>query len=870
MTEEEDMYVITRTGKREPLDTNQITLRLKTLANRSPKILHVNAHELMLKVCETLKSGITTYQIDEYTANVAASLGLVNPYYLVLAGRLAIDNHQKTTMRSFTDKMRHAYLNKDEENKPSPLISQDFFKFVETHQDAIENMIDYSRDFELDFLGIRTFQKNYSIKVNDSPVERPQDMFMREAIQVTNLDNDITTVLSEIKETYDLLSRKYYTHASPTLFNSGGNRQQLASCFLLGTEDSIEGIEHTGSNASLISKWAGGIGIHVNSWRSTGAKIRGTNGRSSGIVPFLRTYETRMLAFNQGGRRPGSAAIYLMPHHPDLMKFLSIVKKTGIEKERARDLFTALWIPDIFMERVRDGKEWSFFDPQHCGDLSVLYGKRYRERYLELEKAGMAKGKMSAQEIWNEIHAVKSETGLPYICFSDSANCLSNHKNIGTIKSSNLCAEVYLYSDSKEYATCVLSSIGLPMFVTDSYSEEEETNAVERRELNHEFPRNPVFDFKKLISVVKVIVRNLNNVVDKTYSPVVEAKRGNERHRPIGIGVQGLADVYSKMRYAFDSEEAMRLNKHIFETIYYAAVTMSSYMCRKEYQKLSKKCRETGSVTVTKFSPDDYETHKVTYTSPSEIPKRVAAYSSIDWNGGSPIGKGIFHWELAGLKSDALSGMFDWESTRQHVLEFGVKNSLLVAIMPTATTSQVLGNNECIEPYTSNFYNRDLISGQFTIIKKYLIHDLYELGIWNKNLRDYILASKDDAGSIQHIDGIPDEIKALHKTSREIDQKVLVQQAIDRQPFVDQGQSLNLYTHILTKTLWTDLMFQAWQGGLKTGCYYMHTRPAVPPQKFTIDPRKQQEMAEIVEKMKRERGNVKVEKIEQICEACGS
>lgn len=871
MTDENEMYVITRTGKHEPLDTNKITLRLKNLANRHPKIPHINAHELMLKVCETLKTGISTYEIDEYTSNVAASLGLINPYYLVLAGRLAIDNHQKTTMRSFTDKMRRAYLNKDENGKSAPLISSDFFKFIETYQDQIETMIDYSRDFALDFLGIRTFQKNYSIKVNDASIERPQDMFMREAIQVTNLNNDISVVLSEIKETYELLSNKYYTHASPTLYNSGGNRQQLASCFLLGTEDSIEGIEHTGTNASLISKWAGGIGIHINGWRSSGSKIRGTNGRSSGIVPFLRTYETRMLAFNQGGRRPGSAAIYLMPHHPDLMKFLSLVKKTGIEKDRARDLFTALWIPDIFMERVRDGKDWSFFDPDNCGDLSILYGKRYRDRYLELEKNGMAKNKIPAQEIWNEIHAVKTETGLPYICFSDSANCLSNHKNIGTIKSSNLCAEVYLYSDSKEYATCVLSSIGLPMFVCDQYSEQElKLPEIERRELDHQFPKNPFFDFKKLISVVKVIVRNLNNVIDKTYSPVIEAKRGNERHRPIGIGVQGLADVYSKMRYPFDSEPAMQLNKYIFETIYYAAVTMSSYMCRKEYQKLCKECKENGIVSVKTFVPEDYEPHIITYNSVDKIPKCVAAYSSMHWNGGSPISKGIFHWELAGLKKENLSGMFDWESTREHILQFGVKNSLLVAIMPTATTSQVLGNNECIEPYTSNFYNRDLSSGQFTIIKTHLIRDLYELGIWNKNLRDYILASKEDAGSIQHIEGIPEEIKALHKTAREIDQKVLVQQAIDRQPFVDQGQSLNLYTHVLTKTLWTDLMFQAWQGGLKTGCYYMHTRPAVPPQKFTIDPRKQKEMAEIIEKMKQERGQVKSDKIENICEACGS
>lgn len=858
---EEVMMIITRTGKKEPLDTNQIVKRIQTLMNRSPKISHINPYELMLEVCKGLKNDMTTYQIDEYAAQASASLSLKNPHYLTIAARIAIDNHQKNTMRSFVDKMRLAYI-----NDKNPLLSSEFFKYVEQHQDRIEEMIDYNRDFLLDFFGFSTFLKSYSIKINKKPIERPQDMFMRAAIAVNiNTENDIENEFVNIRETYNLLSQKYFTFASPLYYNAGGKRPQFASCFLMGTEDSLEGIKKTDTDMAKISKWAGGIGVHINNWRSTGSLIRGTNGYSSGIVPFLKNYETTMTAFNQGGRRPGSAAIYLMPHHPDIVKFVQLRRNGGTEKERARDLFYSLWIPDIFMERIEKNEMWSTFDPDECGDLAQLSGENYKQKYIELEKEKKYKLQISARTLWSEIQETVKETGLPYICFADNANKMFMQSNLGTLKSSNLCSEIYLYSDHKEYAVCILSSISLPNFVQDGYSEEElKLPENERRSLDHAFPKNPYFDFTKMIEVVRVVTRNLNYVVDKTYHPVPETSRSNERHRPIGIGVQGLDDAYSKMRFPFDSDEAKKLNKEIFECLYFSALTESTVSCRKEWQKLRLECKEKGSVTVKNIDLDKDTVKYVDYNY-ENLPKKVAAYPSMEWNGGSPISKGIFHWELAGLKPEQLSGMFDWESLRVHIKEFGVRNSLLVALMPTASTSQLLGNNECFEPYTSNIYKRDTMAGEFMVIRKTLINDLFNSGLWNNNLKDYLLASE---GSIQHIEGIPDEIKRLYKTAWEIDQKELVQQSIDRQPFVDQGQSLNLYVRDFTLKKWTNLMFQGWRGGLKTGKYYLHTEPAVMPVKFTIDPSKQKEMEALIKSTKK--GDAFLSPLVEHCESCSA
>ena len=865
--EESTMFVKTRTGRIEPLDTNQITKRLQTLINRTPKILHVNPYELMLEVCRGLKSGITTYQIDEYAANAAASLSISNPHYLKIAARIAIDNHQKNTIRSFVDKMRKSYLNTDDKGVIHPLLSSEFFKYVEENQDTLESIIDYNRDFLLDFFGFRTFQKTFSLQINDLPIERPQDMFMRTAITLhMNTQDDVESELKQIKETYDLLSNKFYTHASPTYYNAGGTRPQFASCFLLGTGDSREDIMKTATDISQISKWAGGIGIHINDWRSSGMKIRSTNGRSSGIVPWLKIYQETLRGFNQGGRRPGRAAIYLMPHHPDFMKFVELVRNGGTEETRARDLFTAVWLPDIFMERVATDKIWSFFDPDICGDLSNYTGVEYTNKYKDLEDKKMYTLQLSARKVWEAIYETNKDVGHPYVCFSDNANKIFMQKNLGILKSSNLCSEINIYSNNQEYGVCILSSIALPNFVFDGYSAEElAMPETQRRKLNNEFPVNPYFDYKKLIDVVKVVTTNLNLIIDKTYHPVVETKRSNDRHRPIGIGVQGLDDTYAKLRMPFESKEAYDVNKKIFETIYYAAVTQSSVLARKQYQTLVKKIRDEGSVTVMQHQPNSYDLVKVTYNNDNPLPKTVGAYPSMLWNGGAPISKGIFHWELSGLNTSDLSGMFDWESLRDHIKEFGVVNSLTVAVMPTASTSQLLGNNECVEPYTSNIYKRATTAGEYIVVKKYLINDLYNLGIWSNNVKEYLLAS---GGSIRYIEGIPDNLKELYPTVWEIDQTHLVQQAIDRQPFVDQAQSLNLYVPNISITKWNKLMFMAWKGGLPTGKYYLHSKPAVTPTKFTIDPSKQEEMAKLLEKNKH--GTALIEPIREVCEVCSS
>ena len=885
--EDEVIYVITRTGKIELLDPNQITNRLKLLINRQPAIPHVNPYQLMLTVSSGLKSKMHTSDIDEYAANVAASASVTNPYYLKVAARIAIDNHQKNTIRSFVDKMRRAYLYKDKDGKITPLLSAEFFKYVECHQDEIEKMIDYSRDFLLDFFGFRTFQSNFSLKIDQKPIERPQDMFMRTAIALhmnttginnTNADsnpvadsklnstNSTEQELGHIKETYDLLSQKYYTHASPTYFNAGGIRQQFASCFLMGTGDSRRDILHTADNISKISKWAGGIGVHINEWRGTGARIRSTNGKSSGVVPFLRLIQTDLEAFNQGGRRPGSAAVYLMPHHPDIMKFIELPRNGGNEKDRARDLFTSMWLPDLFLERVAKRQMWSLFDPDQSEDLSKYWGKNYAKKYFELEAAKKYTQQLPARDIWRAMLETNKDVGHPYICFGDNANKYNMQSNLGILKSSNLCVEIYLYSDKNEHAVCVLSSIALPMYVLDGYSEEElKQPENERRVLNHEFPRNPYFDFKKFAGVVKTICTNLNVIVDKTFHPCKESARGNNRHRPIGIGVQGLADCYIKMRYPFASTEARQLNKQIFEALYYAAISQSTRLARETYLKLRKECQIKGSVTVSTYQPQDYKKHPVTYTNPDDIPKKIGAYSSIDWNGGSPYTRGQFHWDLYGLKEKDLSGMFDWQTVREHVLTFGVKNSLLVALMPTASTSQLLGNNESFEAYTSNIYKRSTLAGEHIVINKYLMNDLYSLGLWSSTIKDYLIATR---GSIKYIEGIPNGLKQLYPTALEVGMKEIIQQAVDRQPFVDQGQSLNWHVDQLNEEEWTSYITQAWKGGLKTAKYYLHTRPAAMPQIFTLDPKKQEEMKALLEKNKHGTAFMESKKIE--CELCSS
>jgi len=874
--DDDDIYVITRTGQRELLDTNKITKRIRELVNMKPKIKHINASEIMLKISSGISTNISTYDIDEYAANLSASLSLKNPYYIQIASRIAISNHQKKTKRSFIDKMRDAYLRKVN-GKISPILDSSFYKFVERHQDMIEQIIDYKRDFLMDFFGFRTFQKIYSIKIDDKPIERPQDAFMRIAVAL-HYETDVSEerlefVMGKIKETYLLISSKQYTQASPMYFNAGTKKPQFSSCFLLGSEDSLEGIKNTEFDIARISKWAGGIGVHINEWRGDGAIIRGTNGISNGPVPFLRMYNNTIRAFNQGGKRLGSCAVYIMPHHPNIMEFVKLKRNDGAEEHRARDLFFAVWVPDIFMERVRDNADWSTFDPNETVDLSNYYDeygdKAYSNKYLELENLGLSKKTYKARDLWNEIFETNRQKGMPYICFSDNANRQSNQKNIGVIKSSNLCAEIYEYSDDKETAVCNLCSINLEACVEDRVLDVNDPAYDPEHVLNHEFPVNPLFNFTKLKETAKLAVYNLNQIIDRTFYPTEKTKISNMRHRPIGVGVQGQANAYMKLRFPFESESAIKLNKMIYETLLFACYTASTELSKDIYKAAVDECKNTGSYTHKVYlPPPNYGEDMITYTNYKDIPKTIGSYESMLWNGGSPAYNGKFCWELSGnSKGNANikpSTMYDWETLRSHIQTYGMRNSLCVALMPTASTSQLLGNNECFEPFTSNIYKRKTIVGEYIIINKYLINDLHNMGIWSEDIKDYIMQLE---GSIQSIEGIPDELKLLYKTSWEINQDVLVQQACDRQPFIDQGMSLNLYISNLNISHFTKLMFQAWKNGLKTGKYYIHSRPAAMPQKFTISHDKQERMKSAILANK---SKAFLEPLIDVCDLCSA
>ena len=686
---DENIYVITRTGKKELLSTDKITSRIKNLVNMEPKIDHINAHKLMLEVSPGISNLISTYELDEYISKRAASLSLTNPYYLKFAARIAIDNHQKNTKRSFIDKMKDAYLRTDKKGDVKSLISNDFYKFIEKHQDVIEPMIDYKKDFLLDFFGFRTFQRIYSIKINDKAIERPQDAFMRVAIAL-HFDNDTQDkdfIFKKIKETYNLLSNKLYTQASPMYFNAGTNNPQYSSCFLLGSNDSLEGIKETEIDMAKISKWSGGLGVHINDWRSTDVTINGTNGKSNGIVPFLRMYNNTMRAFNQGGKRLGSCAIYLMPHHPNILEFIKLKRNDGSEEERARDLFYAVWIPDIFMERVRSNGNWSTFDPHEQFDLSNVYGDEYTKKYLEMEKDGLSSSTFKARELWEEIYKSNLQKGMPYVCFSDNANRQSNQNNLGVIKSSNLCAEIYEFSNDKESAVCNLCSINLEACVKEADG------------VYSEFPVSPKFDFIQLKNIAKTSVYNLNQIIDRNFYPTEKTKLSNERHRPIGVGVQGQANAYMKLRFPFESDDAKKLNANIYETILYGCYTESTNICKRIYTKAVKICKETGKYSHVKYLPN-YKNETIVYTDYKSIPKNIGAYDSMSWNGGSHLYNGKLCFELTKEKTK-LSNMWDWDSLREHIKIYGMRNSLCVALMPTASTSQFLGNNECFEPILS-------------------------------------------------------------------------------------------------------------------------------------------------------------------------
>ena len=824
-----DMYVIKRNGKREPISFDKILKRIKSLGKEC-ELKNIIYAQLTMKVIDQLQDDIETKRIDELTAEQCAALASKHPEYTKLASAITISNLHKNTSSSFYETIKKIYEFKDVNNESYCLIHDDIMKIVETNKDTIDAMIDYSRDFLFDYFGLKTLERAYLIKLDKIIVERPQHMWMRVALCIHGND------LEKVKQTYDLMSQKYFIHATPTLFNAGTPRPQLSSCYLLGMEDdSIDGIFNTVKECGQISKWSGGIGLHIHNIRSSGSHIRGTNGTSNGIIPMLGVFNKTARYVDQGGKRNGSFAIYLEPHHPDIEEFLELKKNHGDEESKCRDLFYALWISDLFMERVIGNKKWSLFCPDKCPGLCDCYGDKYRELYNKYEEEGKYKYQIEARDLWNKILDAQMETGTPYLLYKDAANQKSNQKNLGTIRSSNLCCEIIEYSDANETAVCNLASIGLPMFVKD----------------------DKTFDFDKLYEITKVLVTNLNNIIDINYYPTDKTRRSNFLHRPIGIGVQGLADTFFKMDYAFTSDEAKKLNIEIFETIYYAALERSCEISCERREGLKQlqqeyldgnwrflnnkpECREYDCFNNTSASSSDTikSDNKIIdllnkfKPVKSEIDKLeeefLGAYSSFK---GSPISQGIFQFEMWGV--NLKNSKLDWDSLKEKVIKFGIRNSLLCAPMPTASTSQILGNNECFEPITSNIYSRRTLAGEFIMVNKYLVDELLELGLWNEDIKNNIIANK---GSIQHIEGLSDKIKEKYKIVWEMKMKDLIDMSRDRGAYICQSQSFNLWMEDPDPKSLTNMHFYSWRAGLKTGIYYLRRKPKHQPQQFTIEP----------------------------------
>ena len=751
------MYVVKRDGRRESVKFDKITARIKKLCYGLNPL--VTPEKVAMKVIEGLYDGVTTSELDNLAAEVAATNTITHPDYALLASRIAVSNLHKNTKKSFSETVKDLYEYIDPKtNEKAPLISDEVYSVIKKNADVLDSTIIYDRDFRYDFFGFKTLERSYLLKLNGEVAERPQQMLMRVAIGIHT--DDIDSAI----ETYNYMSEGWFTHATPTLFNSGTPKPQMSSCFLLTTkEDSISGIYDTLKQCAQISQSAGGIGLSIHDIRATGSYIKGTNGTSNGIVPMLRVFnDTARYVDQGGGKRKGSFAIYVEPWHADIFDFLDLKKNHGKEEQRARDLFYALWIPDLFMKRVEENGDWTLMCPHECPGLSDTYGKKFEKLYKKYESEGKGRKTMKAQELWFKILESQIETGTPYMLYKDAANEKSNQKNLGTIKSSNLCTEIIEYTAPDEVAVCNLASIALPKFVIDGK-----------------------FDHEKLFNVTYRVTRNLDKVIDANYYPVPEARNSNMRHRPIGIGVQGLADAFILMRHAFDSPEAKQLNKEIFETIYYAAVTASKDLAI-----------ENGP----------YETWK-----------------------GSPISNGVFQFDMWKVKP---TDRWEWDLLREEVKKHGVRNSLLLAPMPTASTAQILGNNECFEPYTSNIYTRRVLSGEFIIVNKHLLRDLVKLSIWNDRLKNKLMASN---GSIQNIDEIPENIKELYKTAWEISQKEILDMAADRGAYIDQSQSLNIFMENANFAKLTSMHFYGWKAGLKTGMYYLRTKSATDAIKFTLD-----------------------------------
>ncbi|MDX8552268.1 ribonucleoside-diphosphate reductase subunit alpha [Tenacibaculum sp. 1B UA] len=765
------MYVVKRDGRKEPVMFDKITARVRKMCYGLNKI--VDPVKVAMRVIEGLYDGVTTSELDNLAAEIAATMTTAHPDYAKLAARIAVSNLHKNTKKSFSDTMTdlYEYINPRTGNK-APLLSDDVYKIIMDNADKLDSTIIYSRDFNYDYFGFKTLERSYLLKLNGNIVERPQQMLMRVAIGIHKEDID------EAIATYELMSKKYFTHATPTLFNSGTPKPQMSSCFLLQMQDdSIDGIYDTLKQTAKISQSAGGIGLSIHNIRATGSYIAGTNGTSNGIVPMLRVFnDTARYVDQGGGKRKGSFAMYLEPWHADIYDFLDLKKNHGKEEMRARDLFYAMWISDLFMKRVQEDADWTLMCPHECPHLYDTYGEEFERLYTSYEAAGKGRKTIKARDLWEKILESQIETGTPYMLYKDAANRKSNQKNLGTIRSSNLCTEIMEYTADDEVAVCNLASIAIPMFVA------EDENG------------NKFFDHKKLFKVTKKVIRNLDTVIDRNYYPVKEAENSNYRHRPVGLGIQGLADAFIMLRLPFTSEEAKKLNQEIFETLYFAAVTSSM-----------------------------------------EVAKVKGAYSTYE---GSPMSQGEFQHNMWGIKDDELSGRWDWEKLRKNVKKHGVRNSLLVAPMPTASTSQILGNNEAFEPYTSNIYTRRVLSGEFIVVNKHLLEDLVELGLWDNDMKEDIMRAN---GSIQHIDAIPQNLKDLYKTVWEMSMKDIIDMARHRGYFIDQSQSLNLFMQDPDYAKLTSMHFYAWKSGLKTGMYYLRTKSAVNAKQFTLNIEKKEE-----------------------------
>ena len=754
----ENFCVIKRSGIKEEVSFDKVTRRLKKLCyNLSSK---VNPIIVAQKVCGQIYNNVTTVELDELAAQICISMSTQHIEYGVLASRIIISNNHKFTSPSFSETIYILYNNKDKNGQVCPLINDKLYNIVMNNKDKLNDILNYENDYLFDYFGFKTLERSYLMKVNNNVVERIQHMFLRVSLGIHQ--DDLKSAITS----YQLMSEKYFTHATPTLFASGTPRPQLASCFLMGMDDSVKGIYKAVSDCAEISAGAGGIGLCISKIRSKNSYIRGVNGNSNGIIPMCRVLNETARHINQAGKRPGCIAVYIEPHNVEILEFLELRKNTGAESERARDLFLALTISDLFMKRVESNSEWCLFDSDECPGLDDSYGDEYEKLYLKYESENKQRKKVQARKVWNYILTSQIETGTPYILFKDAINKKSNQKNIGVIRNSNLCAEILEYSDDKEYAVCTLASVSLPNFVKDDMS----------------------FDHEKLIEIMEVLVNNLNKVIDINYYPVPETRLSNEKHRPIGIGVQGLIDVFYKMKMPFDSDEAKNLNKDIFETMYYGAM-LASY----------KQALKHGH----------YSTFK-----------------------GSPLSEGLFQFDLWDVNP---SSRYDWDDLRKKIMETGVRNSLCLALMPTASTSQILGNNECFEPITSNIYTRRTVAGDFVVVNKHLIKDLNELELWNDTMKNKIIENN---GSIQTIEEIPENIKNLYKTVWETKQKHLIEQAADRGPFICQTQSMNLFFEEPTQNTLTSALFYSWKKGLKTGCYYIRTRPKAQAQQFTIEAKK--------------------------------